>query len=84
MVAYDQRVLQLYDARAALSGAVAALTVELSEARAQIRTLCERQDVLREHADALERELAAVRGMKVVRWTKWPRTLVYSLRARRR
>lgn len=91
MVAYDQRVLQLYDARAALAGAVAALTLELSlireerdQARAELRHLSEQEEILRRHAAALEAELATVRGMKVVRWTKWPRTLVYRLRARRR
>jgi hypothetical protein len=91
MVAYDQRVLQLYDARAALAEAVAALTLELSrsheqrdQARAEIRRLGEQQEILRRHAAALEAELATVRGMKVVRWTKWPRTLVYRLRARHR
>jgi hypothetical protein len=90
-VAYDQRVLELYDARAALSGAVAALTAELSairaerdEARAHVRSLGEQQDILLRHAAAVEAELAAVRGMKVVRWTRWPRAIVYRVRARRR
>src|SRR5947209_7960147 len=88
IVAYDQRVLELYDARAALSGAVAALTLELSRihaehehARTQIR---EQEEIFRRHIAVIEAELAAVRGMKVVRWTKWPRALVYRLRARRR
>ena len=91
MVAYDQRVLQLYDARAALSGAVAALTLELSrireehdQARAQIRHLGEQEEILRRHIAVIEAELAAFRGMKVVRWTRWPRALVYRFRAMRR
>lgn len=84
MVAYDQRVLQLYDARAALAGAVATLTGELEQAHAEIRRLRELEEILRRHIAVVEAELATVRDMKVVRWTKWPRTFVYRLRARRR
>jgi tRNA (mo5U34)-methyltransferase len=48
-------------------------------------------DELQDRVDALESELAgareliaALRNMKVVRWTEWPRRIVYRLRARRR
>jgi hypothetical protein len=91
MVAYVERGRQLHDARAALAEAVAALSVELSrsherhnEASAEIRRLGEEQEALRQRAAALEAELAVMRNMKLVRWTKVPRSLVYRLRARRR
>jgi hypothetical protein len=90
-VAHEQRTRQLYDARTALSGAVSALTLELSrlrqehdEARAQIQALREQQEAHRQHTAALEAELAVMRNMKVVRWTKLPRAVVYRLRAHRR
>jgi hypothetical protein len=95
--AYEQRTKQLYDARAALAEAVSALTVELGQRREESTALRDERDralldsrALREHAAALEGELrtarelaAALRNMKVVRWTTWPRRIVYRLRARR-
>jgi hypothetical protein len=90
-VAHEERTRQLYDARAALSEAVSALTLELSrlreehdEARAEIQALRDKQGAQEQHSAALEAELAVMRNMKVVRWTRWPRTVVYRLRARER
>ena len=89
--AYEERTRQLYDARGALSEAVSALTLELSrlreqhdEAGTQIRALREQQEAHRQRTAALEAELAVMRNMKVVRWTKLPRAIVYRWRARRR
>jgi len=89
--AYEERTRQLYDARGALSEAVSALTLELSrlreqhdEAQAQIQALREQEEASRQRTAALEAELAVMRNMKVVRWTKMPRAIVYRWRARRR
>jgi hypothetical protein len=88
--AYEERTRQLYDARGALSEAASALTLELSrlreehdEARAEVQTLREQHEAQRQRTAALEAELAVMRNMKVVRWTKLPRTIVYRWRARR-
>ncbi len=89
-MAYEERTKQLYDARAALSGAVSALTAELVDARRILDGLREQERLLREHIEmlvqrigTLEGELAVMRNMKVVRWTARPRKIVYRLRARR-
>ena len=96
-MAYEERTKQLYDARAALSGAVSALTAELANLRRDLdraavenrglkhqeRALREHIEVLVQRIEALERELAVIRNMKVLRWTAWPRRIVYRLRARR-
>jgi chromosome segregation ATPase len=90
-VSSEERTRQLYDARAALSVAVSALTVELSRLRAEhdaaqgeIRALRDQQELQRRHIAVLEADLELMRNMKVVRWTKSPRAFVYRLRARRR
>jgi hypothetical protein len=94
--AYEQRTKELYDARGALAEAVSTLTAELSHCREERdRGLVENRG-LREHAEALRAEIeklehglaaanqrtAAVLNLKVVRWTAWPRTLVYRIRTR--
>jgi type II secretory pathway component PulL len=91
MLAYDERTRQLHDARAALSGAVSALTVELSSLREQhdlahveIRNLREHKEVLLERIRMLEGELAAIRNRRVVRWTRRPRAALRRLGERRR
>ncbi len=97
-IAYEERTTQLYDARAALSGAVSALTAELVNVRQDLdraavenRGLRDQERALREHIEvlvgrieALEQELTVIRNMKVMRWTAWPRQFVYKLRARGR
>jgi hypothetical protein len=75
--AYDERNAQLYEARAGLAEAVAALTVELRELR-------ERAQQQAEAIAALEALVELQRNMKVVRWTRWPRQFVDGLRDRRR
>lgn len=96
--AYDERTVQLHDARGALAEAVAALTVELARRREESASLLDERDravrenrALRERAGELEAALKAAQTratvlaeMKVVRYTAWPRRLVYRLRARRR
>lgn len=96
--AYDERTIQLHDARGALAEAVAALTVELARRREESAALLDERErafrenrALRERAGELEAALEAARTratvlaeMKVVRYTAWPRRLVYRLRARRR
>lgn len=103
--AYEQRTIQLHEARSALADAVAAIRLELDDRRNESAGLREdnrslrednrllRQDAeaLRERAIGLEAELqatdellATVRNMKVVRWTAWPRQIVYRLRDRHR
>src|SRR5947209_3017318 len=91
MLAYEERTRQLHDARAALSGAVSALTVELAGLREQrdlaqvdIRNLREAQEVLLARIATLERELAAIRNQRVVRWTRWPRSTLRRLLKRTR
>jgi hypothetical protein len=94
--AYEQRTNQLHEARGALAEAVSVLTADLNQRRHELdRALRENRD-LRERAEALDTEVqslrqhlvaareqtAAVRNMKVVRWTVWPRRLVYRVRAR--
>jgi hypothetical protein len=103
--AYEERTIQLHEARGALADAVASIRLELDERRDESGGLREdnrllredngllREDnrALREHAARLEVELAetdellaTVRSMKVVRWTAWPRRVVYRLRGRHR
>jgi predicted RNase H-like nuclease (RuvC/YqgF family) len=76
---------------------VAALGAERDQARLDHRAECQRSaaldleaQALRTRVAALEAELldarelvAAVRNLKVVRWTAWPRRWVYRWRARR-
>jgi RNA polymerase-interacting CarD/CdnL/TRCF family regulator len=89
--AYEQRNMQLNDARIALAEVVSALTAELT-ARTQERdqglqenrALRDRVEVLEHELLAAQGDIAALRGMKVVRWTARPRRLVNQIRARRR
>jgi hypothetical protein len=95
--AYEERTKQLHEARGALAEAVSSLTGELNHARSERDQAAEEIRGLREHVGALDAEivkqrqalevlheqLAVIRNMKVVRWTAWPRRLVYHLRARR-
>ena len=87
MLAYQERTRQLHDARAALSGAVSALTVELGGLREErdlahidIRNLREDQEALLQRIATLEAELAELRNRRVVRWTRWPRATLRRLR----
>jgi chromosome segregation ATPase len=96
--AYEEQSKQLYDARASLAATVWALTSELSslrrdldQATADNRGLRDQERALRDHVqrlveriEALERQVVVIRGMKVVRWTAWPRRIVYRLRSRGR
>lgn len=89
--AYEHRTFQLHEARAALGEAVHTLRLELSERHREIAALRERNasldaDVerLRGQLAELERQLGEVRNMKLVRWTVWPRRMVYRLRDRAR
>ena len=82
-IAYAERTRQLHETRGALAEAVGTLTAEFNEVVAA-------RDALRVENRRLEAELreayalvGALRNMKVVRWTVWPRTLVYRMRARR-
>jgi hypothetical protein len=88
--AYEQRTAQLYDARAALAEAVSTLRTELGRrnmerdhAIAESRALRERVDLLESELRGARADIAALQGMKVVRWTAWPRRVVYRIRARR-
>jgi hypothetical protein len=82
--AYDVRTTQLYEARAALADAVSVLAAELREvredARYQAKVVARLEDELRAALSVIEEQ----RNMKVVRWTRWPRSFVYGLRGRRR
>ena len=95
--AYEQRTKQLHEARGALAEAVSALTAELNHARSERDRAQSEVAGLRDHVSALDAEIekqrhalevvheqmAVIRNMKVVRWTAWPRRLVYRQRARR-
>jgi hypothetical protein len=96
--AYRQRTKQLHETRSALAEAVSALAEErearrdeAGALRAENQALCDQIGALaadsrqlRESTTALEDDVRSVRDLKVVRWTAWPRRLVYRLRARRR
>jgi predicted nuclease with TOPRIM domain len=96
--AYEVRTKELYDARGALAEAVSTLTAELSHCRQERERLLEENHGLREHAKALQGEIdkldqglavanqrtAAVQNLKIVRWTAWPRAIVYRMRTRRK
>ena len=89
--AYEQRTKELYDARGALAQAVSTLTAELSHCREERHRVLDENRGLREHAEALRAEIAAanqrtaaVLNLKVVRWTAWPRAVVYRMRTRRK
>ena len=96
--AYEQRTKELYDARGALAEAVSTLTAELSFCREERERVLEENRGLREHAKALRTEIVklergladanrrtdAVLNLKVVRWTSWPRAVVYRMRTRGR
>jgi hypothetical protein len=88
--AYEQRNTQLHDARVALAQAVSAITMELAQKNRERELALQENRALREQLGAMEGQLraahadiAALRGMKVVRWTTRPRRLVYKIRARR-
>jgi chromosome segregation ATPase len=88
--AYEQRTAQLYEARTALAEAVSTLRTELwrrneecDHAIAENRALRERIDLLESELRNARADITALRGMKVVRWTAWPRLIVYRIRARR-
>src|SRR5437588_8180310 len=90
-LAYEERTRELHDARAALSGAISALTVELSRLREQhdlahadIRNLREHEAALLARVAALEAELEVMRNMRVVRWTAPLRARMPRLRRRSR
>lgn len=68
-----------------------ALRRDNSELRPYAANLTNEIDRLREHVGVLEGELRSahdlihvLRNMKVVRWTVWPRRIVYRLRDRHR
>ena len=96
--AHEQRTKELYDARGALAEAVSTLTAELNHCREERDRVLEENRGLREHTEALRAEIeklehglaaanqrtAAVSNLKVVRWTAWPRAVVYRMRARRK
>lgn len=96
--AYEQRTKELYDARGALAEAVSTLTAELNHCHQERERLLEENQGLRENAKALQAKIdkldgslavadqrtAAVQNLKVVRWTAWPRAVVYRMRTRRR
>ena len=89
--AYEERTKQLHEARGALAEAVAALTVELGQRRAEAAALHEDNEALRNEVEArgermaaLEQVVASFQKMKVVRWSAPVRGIVYRLRARRR
>jgi hypothetical protein len=88
--AYERRTMQLNDARIALAGAVSALTAELTarnherdHALQENRALRNRVEVLEGELRAARGDIAALQGMKVVRWTARPRRLVHQIRSRR-
>jgi septal ring factor EnvC (AmiA/AmiB activator) len=88
--AYTARTNQLYEARGALAEAVAELTKELQHRRAEAAELNKQLEArskqvarLERDLQATSREIEALRNMKVVRWTAWPRAAVYRWRARR-
>ena len=103
--AYDERTIQLHEARGALGEAVAALTAELASRREESGSLSSERDRAVREAGALRsevvtlqsrvaeleaalalerRKVTELQGMKVVRYTKVPRRLVYRWRAKRR
>jgi regulator of replication initiation timing len=96
--AYEQRTKDLYDARGALAEAVSTLTGELTHCREERERLLEENRGLREHAEALQAEIgkledglavanqrtAAVQNLKVVRWSAWPRAVLYRIRTGRK
>ncbi len=104
--AYDERTIQLHEARGALGEAVAALSCRAREPARGIRlALSSERDRAVGEAGALRSEVVALQsrvaeleaalalerrkvtelqGMKVVRYTKVPRRLVYRWRAKRR
>jgi chromosome segregation ATPase len=96
--AYKQRTKEIYDARGALAEAVSTLTAELTHCREERDRVVDENRGLREHAEALhaeieklERGLAAanqrieaVLNLRVVRWTAWPRAVVYRIRTGRK
>jgi hypothetical protein len=88
--AYEQRTVQLYEARTTLAEAVSTLRAELGRrneerdhAIAESRALRGRVDLLESELRNARGDIAALQGMKVVRWTAWPRRIVYRIRARR-
>jgi RNA polymerase-interacting CarD/CdnL/TRCF family regulator len=89
--AYEQRNMQLNDARIALAEVVSALTAELTSRTQERDQGLQENRALRDQIAVLEHELraahgdiAALRGMKIVRWTARPRHLVHRIRTRRR
>lgn len=89
--AYQERTAQLHDARTALAEAVSTLRAELVRRTEERDAATAENHALREQLSRLETALAAeqrdvrtLRQMKVVRWTAWPRRIVYRLRSRRR
>jgi predicted nucleic acid-binding Zn-ribbon protein len=80
--AYDKRTAQLYEARASLAEAVSALTVELRELRERAQDQAEAIARLESELEAASKVIEQQRNMKLVRWTRWPRRLVYRLRGR--
>jgi ABC-type transporter Mla subunit MlaD len=90
ITAYEERNQQLYDARGALAEAVAELTTELHHRRGEVAQLTAQLEAVSRNAAKLENALresseliTVLRNMKVVRWTAWPRRLVYRLQSRR-
>lgn len=81
--AYDERTVQLHEARGALAEAVAALLDERNHAVRENRALRERAGELEAALEVARTHATVLAEMKVVRYTAWPRRLVYRLRTRR-
>ena len=60
--AYDERTLQLHEARGALAEAVAALRSELADRRAQLAACAEERERAVSEADSLRGEVTALAG----------------------
>jgi chromosome segregation ATPase len=103
--AYEERTLQLHEARAALGEAVHTLRLELAQARQenvalrqQLEDLQQRHTALHDEWKALgaevewlrkqrtslmaetarlEQEVHALKNMRVVRWSAWPRRILH-------
>ena len=94
---HEKRTGQQHEARGAPTEVVSTVTAELNRRRDERDEALRQNRDLREHGEALDAEVqtlrqalqvaheqaAALRNMKVVRWTAWPRRLIYSMRARR-
>ena len=88
--AYQQRTAQLHEARTALADVVSTIKTELARRTEELDRMAADNRALREQVASLQHELELARAdvralqqMKVVRWTAWPRGVVYRLRARR-